>query len=104
MSEGGAGGDAGRPASLGGSEHRQWILDLFQSLGVEAKIRQPDRVAAQLALVYDSAMVGTQMNPNPAAAAHARDGARILVDAALRKIIERGRQRQARRPRKRSAQ
>src|SRR5260370_42346846 len=103
MSEGGAGGDAGRPASLGGSEHRQWILDLFRSLVVEAKIRRPARVAAQLALLYDSAMVGTQMNRNPAAAAHARDVARILVDAALRTTTGPGRTQQTSRPRKRSA-
>lgn len=91
------------PASLAGSEHRQWVLDLFRSLVVEAKLRQPDRVAAQLALLYDSAMVGTQMNRNPAAAAHARDVARILVDAALRQTTGRGRTRQTRRPRKRGA-
>jgi AcrR family transcriptional regulator len=91
------------PASLAGSEHRQWVLDMFRSLVVEAKLRQPDRVAAQLALLYDSAMVGTQMNRNPAAAAHARDVARILVDAALRQTTGRGRTRQTRRPRKRGA-
>ena len=95
--------DPRHPASLAGSEHRQWILGLFRSLVVEAKIRQPDRVAAQLALLYDSAMVGTQMNRNPAAAAHARDVARVLVDTARRKITGLGRTRQTSRPRKRSA-
>ena len=88
-------------ASLAGSEHRQWILELFRSLVVEAKIRQPDRVAAQLALLYDSAMVGTQMNRNPAAASHARDVARILVEAALRPTTRRGRARSPRRLQKR---
>jgi AcrR family transcriptional regulator len=95
--------DSRHPASLAGSEHRRWILDLFRSLVVEAEIRQAERVAAQLALLYDSALVGTQMNRNPAAAAHARDVARILVDAALRKTAGRGRTRRTSRPRKRSA-
>lgn len=95
--------DPRHPASLAGSEHRQWILDLFRSLVVEAEIRRPDRVAAQLALLYDSAMVGTQMNRNPAAAAHAREVARIFVDAALRQTTARGRSRQTSRPRKRRA-
>jgi AcrR family transcriptional regulator len=94
--------DPRHPASLAGSEHRQWILELFRSLVVEAKIRQPDRLAAQLALLYDSAMVGTQMNRNPTAASHARDIARILVEAALRRG-EGYRTRAAKRPRKRSA-
>jgi AcrR family transcriptional regulator len=95
--------DPRHPASVAGSEHRQWILGLFRSLVVEAKIRRPDRVAAQLVLLYDSAMVGTQMNRNPAAAAHARDVARILVDAALRTPTEPGRTQQTSRPRKRRA-
>lgn len=95
--------DRRHPASLAGAEHRRWILGLFRSLVVEAKIRQPDRVAAQLALLYDSAMVGTQMNRDPATAAHARDVARVLVDAAPRKITGLGRTRQTSRPRKRSA-
>lgn len=94
--------DPRHPASLAGAEHRRWILELFRSLVVEGKIRQPDRVAAQLALLYDSAMVGTQMNRNPAAASHARDVARVLVEAALRPTTGRGRRRPPSRPRKRS--
>jgi AcrR family transcriptional regulator len=95
--------DPRHPASVAGSEHRQWILELFRSLVVEAKIRQPDRVAAQLALLYDSAMVGTQMNRKPAAASHARDVARVLVEAAPRLTTGRGRRRPSSRPRTRSA-
>ncbi len=95
--------DPRHPASVAGAEHRRWILDLFHSLVVEATIRQPDRVAAQLALLYDSAMVGTQMNRNPAAAAHVREIARILVDAARRRTTGRRRTRQTGRPRRRSA-
>ena len=95
--------DPRHPARLAGSEHRQWILGLFRSLVVEAKIRQPDRVAAQLALLYDSALVGTQMNRNSTAASHARDVARLLVEAALRLTTGRGRPRPSSRPRKRSA-
>jgi AcrR family transcriptional regulator len=95
--------DPRHPASLAGAEHRRWILDLFRALVGEAKIRQPDRMAARLALLYDSAMVGTQMNRNPAAAAHARDVARILVDAARRPTTGRGHTRPSSRARKRSA-
>jgi AcrR family transcriptional regulator len=94
--------DPRHPASLAGSEHRQWILELFRSLVAEAKIRQPDRVAAQLALLYDSAMVGTQMNRNPAAGSHARDVARVLVDVSLRATTGRRRRRLSNRPRTRS--
>jgi AcrR family transcriptional regulator len=94
--------DPRHPARLAGAEHRQWILRLFRSLVVEAKIRQPDCVAAQLALLYDSAMVGTQMNRNPSAASHARDIARILVGAAARRR-EGGRTGVSKRARKRRA-
>lgn len=95
--------DPGHPASKAGSEHRQWILELFRSLVVEAKIRQSDRVAAQLALLYDSAMVGTQMNRSPSAAFHAREVARIVVEAALRKTAGRRPTRPSRPPRKSAA-
>jgi AcrR family transcriptional regulator len=94
--------DPRHPASLAGSEHRQWILGLFRSLVIEARIRQPDRVAAQLALLYDSAMVGTQMNRNPSAASHARDIARMVVEAAARRG-ESGRTQASQRGRKRRA-
>ena len=94
--------DPRHPANLAGSEHPQWILALFRRLAVDAKVRRPDRVAVQLALLYDSAMVGTQMNRNPAAASHARDIARLLVEAALRPTTGRGRTRPSRRPQKRS--
>lgn len=95
--------DPRHPASVAGSEHREWILQLFRSLVVEAKIRQPDRTAAQLALLYDSAMVGTQMNRNPAAASHARDVARVLVEAALRPTTAQGRKQQPGQPPQRNA-
>ena len=93
--------DPRHPASIAGAEHRQWILDVFRSLVAQANIRQPNRMAAQLALLYDSAMVGTQMNRNPAAAAHAREVARILVKAARSATGQRTRQ--SSRPRKRRA-
>jgi AcrR family transcriptional regulator len=93
--------DPRHPASVAGSEHREWVLQLFRSLVAEARIRQPDRVAAQLALLYDSAMVGTQMNRNPAAASYARDIARTLVDAARRRRPGRP-TRASKQPRKRS--
>jgi hypothetical protein len=95
--------DPGHPASKAGSEHRQWILELFRSLVVEAKIRQSDRVAAQLALLYDSAMVGTQMNRSPSAAFHAREVARIVVETALRKTAGRRPTRPSGPPRKSAA-
>lgn len=95
--------DPRHPASVAGSEHRQWILELFRSFAVEARIRQPDHLAAQLALLYDSAMVGTQMNRNPAAASHARAVARILVEAARRPPTGRSRTRQSGRSRTRLA-
>jgi AcrR family transcriptional regulator len=95
--------DPRHPASLAGSEHRQWILELFRSLVADARIRPADRVAAQLALLYDSAMVGTQMNRSPSAAAHARDLARILIEGSLRQGPRRRRPRQSRRPRTRRA-
>jgi AcrR family transcriptional regulator len=95
--------DPRHPVRLAGSAHRRWILELFRSLVVDAKIRHPDRVAAQLVLLYDSALVGAQMNRNSIAASHARDVARILVEAAPRLTIGHGRPRPSSRSRKRSA-
>jgi AcrR family transcriptional regulator len=95
--------DPQHPARLAGAEHQQWILELFRSLVVEARIRRPIRVAAQLALLYDSAMVGTQMTRNPTAASHAREVARILVDTALYNTTGRSRTQRTRRPRRRNA-
>lgn len=95
--------DPRHPASLAGAEHRQWILELFRSLAAEARFCQPDRVAARLALLYDAAMVGTQMNRNPGAASDARAVARILVEAARRQRARPRRTRRSGRQRSRAA-
>jgi AcrR family transcriptional regulator len=93
--------DPRHPASVAGAEHRAWILELFRSLATEAHLRRPDELAAQLALVYDSAMVGTQMNRNPDAASQARQVARVLVESARPSSTRPGRARRS--PRRRTS-
>jgi len=76
--------DPAHPARVIGAQHRAWVRTVFVNLAHHAGAGEPEQLADQLSLLYDSAMVGTQLNGTTAAAATAREAARLLVDAAMR--------------------
>ena len=76
--------DPAHPARVVGSQHRAWVRALLLDLAQRAGLEDRERLADQLSLLYDSAMVGTQLSGTPASALTARDAARLLVDAAVR--------------------
>jgi AcrR family transcriptional regulator len=86
--------DPSHPARLVGARHREWVRTLLLGLARQAGVEEAERLADQLSLLYDSAMVGTQLSGTAAAAVTAREAARVLVAAALRGRRERASQRQ----------
>jgi AcrR family transcriptional regulator len=64
------------------AESRAWVRSLLRELGQAAGAADPERLARQLALLYDGATVGAQMDTDPTAVATARAIAEGLVDAA----------------------
>jgi AcrR family transcriptional regulator len=76
--EEGAGGPAAEPAGA----YRDSVRALFIELAQAAGAVDPDRLAGQLALLYDGATVAARMDRNPGAGAIAREIAATLVDAA----------------------
>jgi AcrR family transcriptional regulator len=74
--------DPAHPARVIAAEHRRWVRELLLRLAREARLRAPEMLAGQLALIYDAAMVGTQLDGETTPAESARDAARALVDAA----------------------
>jgi AcrR family transcriptional regulator len=62
--------------------HRAWVRELFADLGREAGAKQPDELSAALALLYDGAMVGAQLDRSAAPGDAARAAAATLVDHA----------------------
>ena len=64
-------------------EFRAWVRSLFVELGQAAGVPAPERLARQLALLYDGATVTARMDRDPGAAAAARAAAAALLDAAL---------------------
>jgi len=74
--------DPRHPARLVGASHRQWICDLFRKAAKEAKLRRPDVLAEQLTLIYDAALVSSQLVGDTTPAERAREAARVLVQAA----------------------
>lgn len=61
------------------SDTRTWTRELFVTLSREAGAREPERLGAQLALIYDGVLVRASMDRN----AYASDEARTLVELAL---------------------
>jgi AcrR family transcriptional regulator len=64
-------------------DSRAWTLELFTQLAKEAGIAQPKKLARQLVILYDGALVSAQIDRDASAAAAARVIAAGLVDAAL---------------------
>jgi AcrR family transcriptional regulator len=89
--------DPAHPARIIGTRHRAWVRSLLLTLARQAGAEEAERLADQLSLLYDSAMVGTQLNGKAASAVTAREAARLLVAAAVP-----SRRRGSRRPRPRA--
>jgi AcrR family transcriptional regulator len=62
---------------------RDWVRSRLVGLAEEAHAAHPDRLAQQLLLLYDGALVSATMNRNPEMAETARGVAETLIDAAL---------------------
>lgn len=62
---------------------RTWIHTLFTDLARDAGAPDPDGLGAQLAMLYDGAIVTAKMDHNLAAATIAKSVATALVDAAI---------------------
>jgi|SRR6185369_14305915 len=72
-------GDAAKAVSDGS---RAWMRGLFQSLAREAGAKHPEKLARQLVLLYDGAVISAQMDKDSGAPATARSMAAALLDAA----------------------
>jgi AcrR family transcriptional regulator len=77
--------DKAHPARVIGARHRAWVRTVLLTFAQQTGCENPGKLADQLSLLYDSAMVGTQLNGSAAAAVTARDAARLVVHAALRR-------------------
>jgi AcrR family transcriptional regulator len=64
---------------------REWTRSLFADLARAAGAARPDRLAQQLVLLYDGALVAALMDRDATAAASARAVAVTLLDAATRR-------------------
>jgi AcrR family transcriptional regulator len=66
-------------------ESRGWLRGVLVQLAEEAGAVEPQRLAAQLALLYDGAVVAGRMDRDLSAAACARAAAVALLDVATRR-------------------
>jgi AcrR family transcriptional regulator len=71
------------PATAVTRAHRQQLLTRFVDLATEGGATSPDRLAAQLMLLYDAAMVSAQIDGDPTPARTARDAASVLLAQAF---------------------
>jgi AcrR family transcriptional regulator len=80
---------ASAEAPAGGSvqvicdDSRAWTRSLMIDLGAKAGAVDPERLAQQLFLLYDGALMGARLDRDPSAAAAARTVAESLIDAAI---------------------
>ena len=61
---------------------REWMRQFFLSIAREARAKDPENLARQLAVLYDGASVSAQFGGGPTAVASARASAGLLLDAA----------------------
>src|SRR5580704_5135860 len=64
-------------------ESRAWNLALFADLAQQAGAADPDRVAQQLRVLYDGAMLSAHLDTSSAAVAAARSMAETVLDQAI---------------------
>jgi AcrR family transcriptional regulator len=62
-------------------DYRTWIRALFTDLAEQAGVRHPARLARQLHVIYDGAIIAAQMDHDPSIAKSARAAAEALLDA-----------------------
>lgn len=72
----------GGPTHDPADTYRAAVRSMFRDLAEAAGAADPDRLASQLALLYDGAMVAARMDRKPDTAATAREIAAALLDAA----------------------
>jgi AcrR family transcriptional regulator len=65
-------------------ESRAWNLALFADLAKQDGAADPDRVAQQLRVLYDGAMVSAHLDTSSTAVAAARAMAEVVLDQAIR--------------------
>ena len=70
----------GSAEELATKDLRTWLHELFGTLVTAAGY--PDKLAAQLVMLYDGANISAQLDHNPAVAGAARDAAAALLDTA----------------------
>lgn len=63
--------------------YRTWVRSLFVDLAREAGATDPERLAAQLLLLYDGAGISAWMDHNPDTVKASRSAAAMLIDAAI---------------------
>jgi AcrR family transcriptional regulator len=63
--------------------YRAWVRSLFYDLAKEAGAADPERLTAQLVLLYDGAGISAWMDHNPGTAQTSMSVAATLVDAAI---------------------
>jgi AcrR family transcriptional regulator len=61
---------------------KTWLLDYLRTLAVEAKVRNPQRLAESLLILVEGATVTESLEVVPGAVANARRVAKSLIDAA----------------------
>jgi AcrR family transcriptional regulator len=64
-------------------ESRAWMLGLFADLARQAGAADPDRVAQQLRLLYDGALVSAHVDTSTSAVANARAMAQLVLSASM---------------------
>jgi AcrR family transcriptional regulator len=83
--------DPAHPARQVVATYRRWVRALFRAAATQGMLRHADALADQLTLLYDSALVGSQLAGDATPAARAREAARTLVAAASPRRAARGR-------------
>jgi AcrR family transcriptional regulator len=71
--------DPDHPAAIVSREHRARLTGILAGLCAEAGATSPDRLAAQLVLLYDAAMISAHIEGDASAARTARDAAAALL-------------------------
>jgi AcrR family transcriptional regulator len=64
-------------------ESRAWLVGLFADLARQAGASAPERVAQQLRLLYDGALVSAHVDANNSAVANARAMAELVLSASM---------------------
>ena len=64
-------------------ESQSWMRGLFTDLASDAGSARPERLGAQLVLLYDGTAVAAQMDRDPTAAKSARAAAALMLDSAV---------------------